>query len=113
MVSRGGADAPDGVLVARSLEEALTLAAGDEEVFVIGGEQIYRLAMPHADRMYLTIVHAPIGGDTHFPEFDPGQWRLVDDQRHEPDDRHAHAYSFRTYERVREKEATAARRRKS
>jgi len=91
---------PQGVLVAHTLDEALGLCAGDEEVFVIGGEEIYRLALPRADEIQLTVVHATIEGDARFPKIEERQWSLVEDQRHEADERHEHAYSFRRYCRV-------------
>jgi dihydrofolate reductase len=92
---------PEGAHAAPNLDNALRLAEADDEVFVIGGAQIYRLALPRADRLYLTIVHAAVPGDTYFPPFDPDDWRLVEDERHAADDRHAYPYSFRTYERRR------------
>jgi len=91
--------APDGALIARDLDEALRLAAPDPDPFILGGGEIYALALPRADRLELTIVHAEIEGDTFFPEFDERDWTLLHDERHEADARHAHAYSFRTYER--------------
>ncbi len=93
---------PQGVLVAHTLDEALGLCAGDDEVFVIGGEEIYRLALPRADEIHLTVVHATIEGDARFPEFEPRQWDLVEEERHNADERHAYSYSFRRYCRVAE-----------
>jgi len=91
----------EGVEMARDLEQALALAAGDDEIFVAGGAEIYRLALPVADRIYLTVVHAEVDGDTVFPEFNADDWLLTSDVRHEADDRHAHPFSFRVYERRR------------
>ena len=65
-----------GCTVAHSLGEALALFPGDDEVFVIGGAQIYAQALPLADRFYLTRVFRAYEGDTHFPEWDEAQWRL-------------------------------------
>lgn len=97
VITRRRAEAIDGALVAGSLEEALELAAGDDDVFILGGGEIYQLALDRADRIYLTVVHAHLDGDAFFPELDPARWRLVEDERHEADDRHTHAYSFRVY----------------
>jgi len=66
-----------GARVARSLSAALAECAGDDEVFVIGGEQIFREALPLADRIHLTEVHADYPGDVHFPALPAGQWREV------------------------------------
>jgi dihydrofolate reductase len=92
---------PPGAEIARSLEEALERAreSKQDEVFILGGAEIYALALPDVDRLELTIVHADVSGDTFFPECDLSEWTLIDQQRHEADDRHAHAFSFRTYER--------------
>ena len=89
-----------GVFIAHSLDEALDHAAREDEIFILGGEAVYRIALPRADRLYLTIVHATIEGDTYFPRFDFDDWKLVEDERHEVDDRHAYAFSFRRYERT-------------
>ncbi|NIM73966.1 MAG: dihydrofolate reductase, partial [Gammaproteobacteria bacterium] len=92
-----------GADVVRSIDEAVELArqAGEGELFIAGGGEIYALALPRADCLDLTIVHAEPEGDAQFPEFDETEWVLVQDDRHEPDERHAHAYSFRRYERRR------------
>ncbi len=94
----------DGCLIAHSLDEALTLAKNDPEIFVIGGAEIYRAALARADRLYLTRVHAAIAGDTHFPEFDETEWREISRERHERDERHAYAYSFVVLERIKKEE---------
>lgn len=90
---------PSGVEVAGSLDDALRLAGDADEVFVAGGEAVYRAALPIADRLYLTVVHARVEGDTRFPLFDESEWRLVADERHDADARHPHALTFRTFER--------------
>jgi dihydrofolate reductase len=91
----------DGAIVTNSLNNALAHTPNDEDVFILGGGEIYRLALSLADRMYLTIVHATLDGDTFFPEFDESNWSLVEDERHDADERHAYAFSFRRYDRAR------------
>lgn len=77
---------PDGVLVAHSLADALAqaeqvaAASGVEEIMVIGGETIYRAALPHADRLYVTQIAATVAGDAHFPAIDARQWRETERQ---------------------------------
>ncbi len=100
VLSRNPDYRPEGAEVAHGLERALELAAGETEVFVIGGARVFAEALPRADRLYLTLVHAEVEGDVFFPEVDAEDWRLVSEERHEADDRHAHAFSFLTYERV-------------
>ena len=93
-----GYQAP-GCEVRHSLEEALRDAASDPETFVIGGAEIYRQAIADADRIYLTLVHADIQGDTWFPEFDMREWLETSRTRHEADEKNPYAYSFVTYDR--------------
>jgi dihydrofolate reductase len=96
-----GYEAP-GCRVVSTLDAALDIArcAGEQEAFIIGGAQIYKLALPVADRFYLTRVHAEVDGDVFFPEFDESDWALVSSERHEPDDKHAHAFTIETLHRA-------------
>ncbi len=64
-------------LTAQSWEDAVRLATPEEEIFVIGGAEIYGLALPVADRMYLTRVHAAVAGDAYFPPFERGDWKVM------------------------------------
>jgi dihydrofolate reductase len=77
VISRNPAYRPDGVLVADGLGKALALAAGDSEVFVIGGEQIFRETLDVADRILMTEIDRDFAGDTFFPGIDPSKWKLV------------------------------------
>lgn len=86
----------EGCEVVGSLEDALQVAGKDsEEVFVIGGGEIYREAFPKADRVYLTRVHATIEGDAYFPEFHPEHWQEVSRERHEGEP----AWTYLVYEK--------------
>lgn len=93
-----------GAVVVPSLPAGLTVAelAEEEEVFIIGGGQIYREAfdMGIVDRLYLTLVHSDVEGDTQFPEVDADEWQEIERTRHEADERHAFAFSFVVLERV-------------
>lgn len=91
--------APPDVLVAHSLDEALARAGSDDSPFVIGGGEIYRHAMDRASRLYVTWVEAEVDGDTHFPDWDRGQWRLTEQVRHPPDDKNQYEYTFAIYDR--------------
>lgn len=71
------------------------------EAFVIGGGQTYELAMPFANRIYLTRIHGHFEGDTYFPSILEHEWELVNEERNEADPKNVHAYSFLVYERVR------------
>lgn len=96
VLSRDPALRPFGVEVLRSLEEALQLAKrrGEEEAFVIGGSEVYRRALPLADRIYLTRVGADVEGDVRFPSLDPGEWTEKTDEVHSPDREHAVPFTF-------------------
>ena len=91
----------EGAIVAHSLEEAIAACGADDEIFVIGGEEIFRAALPLADRLYLTTVDAEIAGDTYMPEFDPSAWREVSSRSFQPDARHHYGFRFATYDRAR------------
>ena len=74
VISRRAPVLPEGVLAARSLEEALALAAGSPRIFVLGGGEIYRQAMPFADRIWLTRIDADFEGDAYFPTIPRGRF---------------------------------------
>jgi dihydrofolate reductase len=67
----------DGCLTAHSLREAIDLCGGDEEVFFVGGADLYAQALPLADRVYLTEIQAEFDGDARFPVLEPAHWREV------------------------------------
>jgi dihydrofolate reductase len=96
---------PSGVVVVRDLDAAIAAAeteaakSGAKEICVIGGAEIYALALPRADRLYFTLIDAEIDGDTVFPEFDEREWREVSRESHAPDARHAYGYTVRVLER--------------
>jgi dihydrofolate reductase len=96
---------PEGLEVVGTLARALELAAGEEEVFVAGGADIYRVALPIAHRIYLTVVHANVEGDVRFPEFDLADWRLTSLEHHQADHRHRYPFTFRLYERAEDPQA--------
>lgn len=105
--------AHDGVTVVHSMEEALatarkTIAASSStespaapELCVIGGAEIFRLALPFTQRIHLTEVHAHLGGDAKFPAFDRSAWRETERLEHPTDERHAYAMTFSTLDRMR------------
>lgn len=99
VVTRDPAYRAQGAQVVHSLDAALA-AAGGEEVFVVGGAELYALALPRAVRLHLTLVDAEVEGDAFFPEIDPAQWREVAREPHAADERHAYPFAFVTLERV-------------
>lgn len=99
IVTRQRGFAVPGAKIAHSLDHALAQCAGDPEVFVIGGGELYRAALPLARRLHLTLVDAEPAGDTLMPEFDAGAWREVSSETFSADDKHAHDYRHTLYER--------------
>ena len=101
VISRTAAYDDPLIRVARSWDEALQIAADDEEIFIVGGGQIFELSLsqPQVDRLYLTRVHCSIEGDTFFPDIQWDQWKLVDEERHQADEKNNYDYSFLTFDR--------------
>ena len=87
----------DGCLVLHSLEEALEISPQNEEVFIIGGAQIYKQALPFADKIDLTRVHIELDADAFFPEFNTSEWNLVFSEKHVKDEKHQYDFTFETY----------------
>lgn len=95
----------EGVLVAKDLDEAVRLAASApdmdcSEAYIVGGGEVYRQALPRADRIHLTRVHTTLEGDAYFPKLDTNDWQLTDSKERAADDRNEHACTFLTYDRV-------------
>lgn len=99
VLSRGEFTAP-GIERVSSIEEARTLASREGELMVIGGEEVFALAMPLLDVIQLTRVHCTIPGDTFMPPLGPGQWREVSRQYRAADARNPYAMSFIELQRV-------------
>ena len=97
-----------GIEVVHSLDQALEIAKShplkegvtEAEVVVVGGADIYALALSKTDRLYLTAVHSTIEGDTFFPEFDQQQWQLVKREDHKATTDNPYDYSFLVLDRV-------------
>jgi dihydrofolate reductase len=75
VVSRQPGYRVEGAITAGSLRDAVAACGADEEVFVIGGAELYREALAIADRLYLTEIHADFAGDANFPDYDRAAWR--------------------------------------
>lgn len=86
IVSRDPGYAQDGCLIAHSLDEAIQLAEGDDQVFFVGGGSLYEQALPRVGRLYITEIQADYDGDAHFPEFDRAIWREVSRDRRRSED---------------------------
>lgn len=93
---------PEGCLVVHHIEDALDIARqnGETEAFIVGGEQIYRWAMPYCHRIYLTRIETVLDGDTFFPDIDLTYWREMSRSEHPTDEKHAYSFAFIVYERI-------------
>jgi dihydrofolate reductase len=89
-----------GCIVVHSLEEAVQQArnAKEQEVFIIGGAEIFKLGFPLSHRLYLTEIHAEIQGDIYFPEWKADEWKELSRLHHPADARHAFPFDFVVYE---------------
>ena len=90
---------PTNVITAGSLQQAIALAEPESELFIIGGGDVYRQALPIADRLYLTKVHTDIEGDTYFPEINYAEWRETFREEHPADEKNQYGYTFINYEK--------------
>ncbi|WP_404368536.1 dihydrofolate reductase [Marinobacter sp.] len=99
-------EAPDGTVKAGSLEDAFVRAEARaeienrEEIMVIGGGQIYAEALPHVDRMYVTLVHDEVPGDAWFPEVNWQEWEEIGREDFSASDNNPYDYSFLVYQRL-------------
>mgnify|MGYP001821762408 CR=1 FL=1 len=105
VISRNPDWQAEGVRTLPTIESAFALAReialidGAEELMVIGGAEIYAAALPLADRIYLTRVHAEVAGDAHLPAINWSQWRELSREHHSAGDGNPYDYSFVIYER--------------
>lgn len=102
VVSRRRPVLAEGVRLADSLQTAIDLAdrAGDDEAFVAGGAEIYAMALPLADRLYLTRIEADFEGDTRFPDLDFAEWRIRSEEPHSASADFEWPFRFQMLERV-------------
>lgn len=87
----------EGCIVVHSLKEAIEISPKEEEVFVIGGAEIYKQSIENADKIELTRVHSEFEADAFFPEFNTSNWNLVFSEKHTKDEKHQYDYTFETY----------------
>lgn len=100
VITRDENYAGDDIEVAHSLAEAVEKVKNENEAFVIGGAEIYKLAMPEANRLYITHVDASEkDADSFFPEIIPVVWNEVSHEEHPADEKNPHAYTFSVYDK--------------
>ena len=89
----------EGAVVVHTMEDALNLAKEDNQPFIIGGGEIYTIGLDYADKIELTKVNGTFDADTFFPEISEDKWNLINEVRHDKDERHEFAFSYQTFVR--------------
>jgi dihydrofolate reductase len=100
VLSRNPQHLTDTVRTLTSLQDALDITCAEGEVFVIGGAEILRLALPRATRIYRTLVHADVEGDVRFPDLSEREWRVARSDYHDADDANQFPMTFQELERI-------------
>lgn len=88
---------PEGCIVVHNIKDAIALVPNGEDGFIIGGGEIYSLAMPFADKLEITQVSARFEADAFFPEIYNTEWRAVAEEFHPTDADHAYSFTYKTY----------------
>lgn len=98
VISRNQFESTENLIFTTSLEEAIAIAKiKDEEIFIVGGGEIYKQALPLADKIHFTLVDTIIEGDTFFPQLDESEWLVESSEFHPKDEKHAYNYTFFIY----------------
>jgi dihydrofolate reductase len=87
----------EAIEVVHSLEEAIQFSSTEDQIFIIGGGEIYKQALPFANKIELTRVHGEFEADAFFPEIDEEKWDLVNSEFHDKDEKHKYSFSYLTY----------------
>jgi len=98
LIAEAGKEPKEGAVKARNLEEAVNLA-GEGEVFIIGGGQVYRSTIDRADKLYITFVEGEFEGDVFFPEIKSEEWKEISRERREADEKNPHPFEWVVFER--------------
>jgi dihydrofolate reductase len=99
VITRSTDFSANGAEVVNSLEAAIELAQNEDEVFIVGGAQIYTLSLPIIDVLEITEVHAEFEGDAFFPVFQEADFELTSQEHHPADDKHKYSFTFKTWKR--------------
>lgn len=86
----------EGAIVVNSLEEGIKKSAGDDDVFIFGGGEIFKNALSLTDKIFMTVVHAQVDGDAFFPSLNSDDWQEVERERHPADEKNEYDFSFVT-----------------
>jgi dihydrofolate reductase len=92
----------EGTIVVLSLDDAIAEAKKhtSDTIFIAGGSEIYHMALPVADTMYLTHIHTQLDGDAFFPQFPESEWHVTEKEHSPADEKHAYSFDFVTWKRL-------------
>ena len=91
---------PEEVIVVNNFKDAIKATNEDENPFIIGGGQIYNIGMKYTDTIELTRVHKEFEADTFFPKINENEWQLINEEKHEMDERHEYSFTYKTYLKI-------------
>lgn len=91
---------PEGCIIVDSIEKAIEACPKNDAIFIIGGGEIYNLAMDFADSIELTRVHESFEADTFFPKIDLKQWKLTSEEYHPKDEKHKFDFTYQTFIKI-------------
>ena len=87
----------EGCIIVDSMDKALAICPKDEDIFIIGGGEIYTLGLPFTDKIEITRVHHNFEGDAHFPEINADEWEIIVSELNRKDEKHLYDYSYQTF----------------
>ena len=93
---------PDNIFITHTIDEAIEKAKESDakEIFIIGGGKIFKETINIVDRIYLTLVHTKVEGDTSYPEMNKTEWKLVSSDSHPADEKNNYPYTFEVWEKI-------------
>lgn len=100
VLSRTPGFVANGATVVGSLEQAMAAVSDATEMMCIGGAKVFAAMLPRSGRLYLTHIDHDFSGDAYFPSFDDGEWQVMHEEHHAPDEKNAWPYGFRVLERI-------------
>ncbi len=97
VISRQQNYSPEGCIVVNSIEKAIEICPKEDDSYIIGGGEIYNLALPLSDKIELTVVHHSFEADAFFPDINKDEWELINSEFQPKDETHQYDFTFETY----------------
>lgn len=99
VISRQKDYSPEGCIVVDSMQKAMEICPKNEDLYIIGGGEIYNLGLPFTDKIEITRVHESFDADAFFPEINLDEWEIIESKFNEKDEKHPYNYTYQTYSR--------------